>query len=258
MEAVLEAPQRPRLRLLAPPRLRIADVALFYGSHSGGIRTYLDAKAAPAARTNAFEHHLVVPGKQERHAGGHHELRAVRVAASNGYRIPVGTRSLRDTLLRIRPDVVLIHDPFWAPLEVTRTAAAIGATVVAVHHATTDLDAAALPGPDAVWRPLLRRCFRRAYGAVDAIMSVVDTFEDSGRPPTIPLRLGLDPAFRPRTEVQRGDHVLYAGRLSREKGVDVLLDAAARARDPWPLTIVGTGPLGDALAAPAVRHVRAE
>ena len=147
----------------------------------------------------------------------------------------------------------MIHDPFWAPLEVTRTAGEIGATVVAVHHATSDLDAAALPGPDAAWRPLLRGCFRRAYGAVDAIMSVVDTFEDSGRAPTFPLRLGLDPAFRPRTDTERGDDVLYAGRLSREKGVETLLEAAARARDPWPLTIVGTGPLGDALAARARR-----
>lgn len=244
---------RPRLRLVQRPALRIADVALFYGTRSGGIRTYLDAKAAHAAHTGAFEHHLVVPGPRESHAGGRHELRAVRATTSNGYRIPVGSRSLRETLLRIRPDVVMIHDPFWAPLEVARAAAEIGATVVAVHHATTDLDAAALPGPDAVWRPLLRGCFRRAYGAVDAVMSVVDSFPDSGRPATMPLRLGLDPAFRPHQSARRGDHVLYAGRLSREKGVDVLLEAAARSRDPWPLMIVGTGPLGDTLAARARR-----
>jgi alpha-1,6-mannosyltransferase len=244
---------RPRLRLVSRPALRVADVALFYGTRSGGIRTYLDAKATHAAHTGAFEHHLVVPGPRERHLGARHELRAVRATTSNGYRIPVGSRALRDTLLKIRPDVVLIHDPFWAPLEVARTAAEIGAKVVAVHHATTDLDAAALPGPDAIWRPLLRGCFRRAYGAVDAIMSVVDTFPDSGRPPTMPLRLGLDPAFRPQTTAERGDHVLYAGRLSREKGVDVLLEAAARSRDPWPLTIVGTGPLGDTLAGRARR-----
>ena len=51
------------LRLVAPARpLRVVDVALFYGERSGGIRTYLDAKAAYAARTGAFEHRLVVPG----------------------------------------------------------------------------------------------------------------------------------------------------------------------------------------------------
>lgn len=33
--------------------LRIADVTMFYGERSGGIRTYLEAKAAYAARTGA-------------------------------------------------------------------------------------------------------------------------------------------------------------------------------------------------------------
>ena len=55
--AALAARPRPRSR----PRLRIADVTLFYGERSGGIRTYLEAKAAFAARTGAFEHHLVAP-----------------------------------------------------------------------------------------------------------------------------------------------------------------------------------------------------
>ena len=45
----------------------------------------------------------------------------------------------------------------------------------------------------------------------------------------------------------RGDHVLYVGRLSREKGVLELLEAAARSEDPWPLRIVGSGPLEETL-----------
>ena len=43
-------PQRPALRLLDPPPLRVADVALFYGERSGGIRTYLDSQGAVVAR----------------------------------------------------------------------------------------------------------------------------------------------------------------------------------------------------------------
>jgi hypothetical protein len=95
------------LQLVKSPRLRVADVALFYGERSGGIRTYLDEKAAWAARTDRIEHHLVVPGPEERHAGGRHELRSLRVAASNGYRWPLGAGALQATLARIRPDVVI-------------------------------------------------------------------------------------------------------------------------------------------------------
>jgi hypothetical protein len=94
--------------------LRIVDVALFYGERSGGIRTYLDAKARHARATGAFEHHVVVPGPRECHNGGRHELPSLRLAAANGYRVPLGARALRRTLGRLRPDVVLLPDPFAA------------------------------------------------------------------------------------------------------------------------------------------------
>ena len=39
----------------------VADVALFYGERSGGIRTYLDEKARLRRQNGAFEHHVMVP-----------------------------------------------------------------------------------------------------------------------------------------------------------------------------------------------------
>jgi len=47
--------------------------------------------------------------------------------------------------------------------------------------------------------------------------------------------------------VQRGDHVLYVGRLSREKGLRELLEATAAAGSDWRLVMRGTGPAGDTL-----------
>ena len=127
------------LRLVAPARpLRVVDVALFYGERSGGIRTYLDAKAAYAARTGAFEHRLVVPG----------DVPSVCVAPNNGYRWPLGSRPLVDRLRELEPDVVLLHDPFWAPRAAVSAARSVGARVVMVHHGSLELDANALPGPN--------------------------------------------------------------------------------------------------------------
>ena len=228
--------------------LRIVDVALFYGERSGGIRTYLDAKAAHAAATGAFEHHVVVPGPRERHEGGRHELPSLRLAAANGYRLPLGARALRRTLQRLAPDVVLLHDPFWLPLRVTEAAHALGAKVIAVHHGSAALDAAGMRGPTAAWTaPLPRAGCATPTRPVDAIASVVDPEPDCGRPASLRLRLGLHDAFRPQRGVGRGDHVLYAGRFAREKGVFQLLEAAARATDGWPLRLVGSGPAEDAL-----------
>jgi alpha-1,6-mannosyltransferase len=242
-----------RLEVLAGRPLRVADVALFYGERSGGIRTYLREKAAFAERTMALDHHVVVPGRIERHDGGWHELRALRVAASNGYRIPLGVGALKATLRTIEPDVVLLHDPFWAPLGVAETAHELGARVIAVHHGSGELNAAGVPGPQRLYLPAFRAWIRHAYARADGVMSVVDPRRDSGRRAALPLRFGVDPAFRPRPALPRRPHVLYAGRLGREKGVFELLEAAARAREPWRLHLVGTGPAERALAARARR-----
>ncbi len=93
----------------------------------------------------------------------------------------------------------------------------------------------------------------RAYEPVDAIMSVIDTRADCGREASIPLRLGLHPAFTPQRDVDRGDHVLYVGRLAKQKGVFRLLEAAALAHEPWPLVLVGAGPARDTILARAAR-----
>lgn len=244
-----DEPERRHLRLIPTPRLRIADVAIFYGERSGGIRTYLDAKAAFARATGAFEHHLIVPGERERHAEAVHELRGLSVAAANGYRWPPGTGALRATLRAIDPDVVLLHDPFWRPLQVMRACRALGAIVVMVHHGSVDLDAGAIPGPKPLYRRAFRRWLHHAYAPADAVMAACDPLADTGRPATFPLRFGLDPAFRPCAGVERGDHVLYVGRLAREKGIFELLEAAALAPEPWPLRLLGTGTANKAVQA---------
>ncbi len=232
----------------ARARLRIADVTLFYGERSGGIRTYLEAKARFAARTGAFEHHLVIPGRPLADgAPWRHEQPSLRLAASNGYRIPLGSGGLITTLHELAPDVVLLHDPYWTPRLASRAAHACGAAVIAVHHSSAALHAGSLPGPQGVYQRALRRWYRRAYLEVDAVMSVVDPTPDARRGATLPLRLGLDPAFRPRPTVPRGEHVVYAGRFAREKGLRELIDAAAAATEPWPLQLVGTGPAEDVL-----------
>lgn len=120
------------------------------------------------------------------------------------------------------------------PRVACRAAHELGAVVIAVHHASPALNAAGVPGPQELYRAALRRWYRRAYLEVDAVMSVVDPGPDACRPSTLPLRLGLDPAFGPwaRDEVDEpGDHVLYAGRLSREKGVRELRRPAGATRD---------------------------
>ena len=81
-------------------------------------------------------------------------------------------------------------------------------------------------------------------------MSACDPRADTGRDATLPLRFGLDPAFYPEGDEQRGDHVLYAGRLEPREG---RLRAAGGGRalraEPWPLWLMGAGSAAKAVAA---------
>jgi alpha-1,6-mannosyltransferase len=225
------------LRVVAPPPLRVVDVALLQGQHAGEVRTYIDARAAWARTIETVEHHMIVPGSGSG-GPGRHELASLRLGAAGGPSVPRGVAALQATLRALRPDVVLLHDPFWGPLAVARTARRVGASVVAVHHGSTALDAAALPGPDRLLRPALRAWMQHA---ADGRVAAGDTYPDRDPTGAVALRWGLDPAFVPQRGVPREEHVLVVERLGREQGVVELLRAAARSREPWRLRLVGGG-----------------
>jgi glycogen(starch) synthase len=63
---------------------------------------------------------------------------------------------------------------------------------------------------------------------------------------------GLDPIRMPAEP-----HALYAGKLAVNKGVQFLLPALDAARLPWPLVVIGDGPLRGSLEADAIRRGRA-
>src|SRR5262249_2258935 len=117
-----------------------------------------------------------------------------------------------------------------------------GGRVVMVYHGSAALDAAAWPGPVGLYAAGLRRWYRHAYATADGVMAACEPHGDTGRHADVPLRFGLHPAFRPQPGVARGDHILYAGRLAREKGLLDLVDACARSGGDWRIRLVGNGP----------------
>jgi hypothetical protein len=116
-------------------------------------------------------------------AAGTTERRSLRQGARDGYRVARGVAALPATLRAAQPDVVLLHDPYLGPLAVAHTAHAIGASVVVVRHGSIARDAAALPGPDRLWRPLLRAWMHHAQRVVDGVVAAVD-----GHPPELEAR----------------------------------------------------------------------
>lgn len=216
--------------------------------------------------------------------------RRLRAAASTVWARETGSH-LAERINRFRPDIVHVHNTFTqlSPV-VARVCRQAGVPVVQTLHnyrfgcAAATLFRDGAPCEDCVgrrvgWPGVAHACYRgsRAESAVIATMNALHrglgTWSDVSRylAPTQfardrlvaiglpPERVAVKPHFvtpdpgmgRPGTE--RG-FVLFVGRLTEEKGVRVLLAAAARASDV-PVRVVGDGPLATEVRRAALPNV---
>lgn len=251
--------------------MRVVDVTQWYGPTSGGIRTYLRAKAAWAER-HGRAHGAVVTGAAEGAelvaGSGFARVRGRTPAARWGYRVAPRPGPVLAALDALAPDVVVLHDAFAFPRAVARWARRSGATVVMLCHSDLRLAATALPrGLRAPAVAALGWAQRRALRVPAALMvASADTRARvgamaSGRVVVTPLGVDLepfagarpDPALRARLAPD-GPLVVYAGRLSGEKRVDLLAPMLARLGPRARLAVAGAGPARGALVRAARRH----
>lgn len=188
-------------------------------------------------------------------------------------------REIRATIRRFRPDVIDVHNffPLVSP-SVYYAAAAEGVPLVQV---LSNYRLACLNGyfyrdgkvcedclhKSVPWPGVLHGCYQGSPWASGALATMLVThrllrtwqrmvpafivltefarrkFIEAGLPAE---KLHLKPNFVPDTGVGSGDggYALFVGRLSPEKGIDVLLEAW-RQGDMPPLKIVGDGPLAE-------------
>ena len=145
-----------------------------------------------------------------------------------------------------RPDV--LHAHWWFPNGVVGgwAGAITHVPMVTTFHGTDVRMARAYP----VSRPLFRRVLRRS-AAVTAVSRwlAAEAQEMSGIMPKVapmPVETGI---FTPPADGVRTDRLLFVGRLTRQKGVDLLLRALAILPGTVALDIVGDGDERAALEA---------
>lgn len=145
-----------------------------------------------------------------------------------------------------RPDV--LHAHWWFPNGVVGgwAGAITHVPMVTTFHGTDVRMARAYP----VSRPLFRRVLRRS-AAVTAVSRwlAAEAQEMSGIMPKVapmPVETGI---FTPPADGVRTDRLLFVGRLTRQKGVDLLLRALALLPSAVALDIVGDGDERAALEA---------
>lgn len=258
-------------------RLRVLDVTKWYGETSGGVRTYLDAKAAYVRQRPDLAHTLVIPGSTDAvhscDGTRMYRLRGPRIPTQQQYRFLLAPRSLRRIIRHERPDVIELGSQLFVPWVVRLALGGRPTPLVSFYHGNLERSLSASVGlpegaADAVSRTMTRSYLRLVDGLVSARLAASDTLitdlSDAGIGNVTRVQLGVDlDTFHPRRRAARtsirgaigipGDApaVVYCGRMAPEKDVEWLVrqwPLAGEFTGAW-LVMVGEGPLKRQLRA---------
>lgn len=255
----------PRLRPHA--RLGVLDVTKYFGTTSGGIKTYLLEKARFVAVRPELRQIMVVPGPADRvdtrNGSRIYALRGPRIPANPPYRFLLATRSFRRIVEHERPDVIEVGSPFLVPWLSRLANRRHEAPMVWYYHTNVPR----LVGPEfglARTRGLATAALERYVRFLGRRFPVVICASDyaaaelhgCGVERVVRVPLGVDTiTFHPRRRewasetravhgLPDGPLAIYAGRFAAEKRLDVVLDAWAEVerRSRMRLALVGAGP----------------
>ena len=250
----------------------MVDLTQWYGPHSGGIRTYLHAKAR-WARGAGLAHAAIVSGRasgEEAVAGSPfvHVRGLSPVGRRWGYRLVPRPGAVLSALDALEPSVVVLHDALAHPRAVAAWARPRGVAVCMVCHSDLTLAAQGLPRPlRAPVGAALGRVQRRGLTPPDVVFASSRALGARVGPvagaPIVRSPLGIDlaefaaarPDPRLRAELASPEVplLLYAGRLSSEKRLDLLPAALAALEEPAVLAVAGFGAAESAFRRRATR-----
>jgi alpha-1,6-mannosyltransferase len=269
--------------LRAPGTLTVLDITKFFGDTTGGIRTYLLAKARHVQSDPTLRQVLVIPGAADALAEERgvrcYRLRGPRIPFDQSYRFLLATRTTRRILEHERPDLIEVGSPWLVPWVTRRANQGLQAPMVWFYHThfPAILDPG-LVGVAAYRRSLARLAWkyvRRLAGVSRATLvaseSVARQLQREGVPRIHRVALGVDlERFTPLRRVTGRDTrrrhglpdaplALYLGRFAEEKRIETVLagwQEVERRTGAW-LVLVGAGPREPRLRAMAEgRQVR--
>jgi alpha-1,6-mannosyltransferase len=232
----------------------LVDVTLFHSPTSGGVRRYLDAKHAWITTfRDDWRHTMLVPGAREAQVpGGRSTLPGVPIPGTFNYRLPMNPRAWSRALHALEPDVIEVGDAFHTAWAARGVADRLGIPLVAFYHSNLPHLVGRRYGEPG--RRLAVRYVRTTYARFDRVFApsrfMCDYLRGLGIAHVRHQPLGVDPTiFHPmrRTRDLRSELglprssrlLVFAGRFSQEKRIDVLRAAFRRLGRPYHLLLLG-------------------
>jgi len=235
--------------------MHLVDTTVFFSPTSGGVRRYLTAKHDWLSARTPHRHTLLVPGAiDDLQPGGLSTIAGWRIPGTFNYRLPLAPRRWVRMLEALDPDLIEVGDAFHPAWCAARVARQRQIPLVAFFHSNLPRIVARRCGD--VLGHAVGRYLRHTYARFDLVLApsreMCECLGDLGIRHTALQPLGVDTdLFAPhrRTiDVRRALRLpantrllVYAGRFSGEKNMDVLHAAVQRLGAPYHLLLIGGG-----------------
>jgi len=233
--------------------LHIADITMFYAPASGGVRTFLEAKADWYRSQPQIRHSMVVPGAVCADEGDIHTLPAPRIPFGNGYRFPTLRQAWTDKLVAIKPDIIEVQDPYvpgWAAIDAGQ---ALGVPVIGYYHSDLPRLVGSRVGhwTDIILDTYIGRLYRRFDRVLVPSHVMAEKLERLRVPNVFVQPLGVDlhlfrhsrkdMRMRQRLGIDPNARLLvFAGRGSHEKNVPLLVKMMPLLGERYRLLLIGS------------------
>ncbi|MFN3813628.1 MAG: glycosyltransferase [Aquificaceae bacterium] len=238
--------------------MKLVDITPYFHSKSGGIRRYILEKVKYLEGKD-IEHVLIIPGKEKKvyriWSTKVYQIPSFPIPMSGGYRFFGSFKDIKEILRMEKPNVVELGGTY-IPITHLRSQRY---KLIVFYHADVRTDASLLPIPEKLKEKLINFTLTKKLSFADFIITPSTRQEEflkqNGFEKVQTVNLGVDThVFNTSTRDHRlsrmlgiMDHtfkVIYAGRLSPEKGIDILLDVID-IMDPslFYFLIAGDGPL---------------
>lgn len=256
--------------------MKVCDLTQFYSPVSGGVRRYIEQKAAYVRDHRAGDEHiLVVPGSTTGRKGDArcrvYTIASPLVSRTARYRALLHLHLVEEILELEKPDLIESGDPYQLAWKAIASGNALGIPVVGFYHShfpealLRSVAKFSTPVFHSFIQDAARRYVKTLYNRFARTFvpspAIADLLGSWGVERVVSVDLGVDTAvfFPDATRVNAVRHrygvtaekrlLLYVGRLAAEKNVQLLFDSFRLLADEghYHLLVLGDGALRPAL-----------